>query len=240
MNTNDPAGVIRISRDDALNPHVDDMLKRQMSMRGDPGVTRDRNRAWYYQNWFILGVVGMLGALVAWAILEPMFADYLYFQGKITAVSESANLPEHSRSRGNHTDLEDESVGSVVVNGETILLLSETKEIKPDKRVGLLEPGTLKEGEEAGFYVRYFERYDEHFAVAGFVVKSPPPLPLNKPQRSLHQLETSKSAVGLLLFPLVAGFIADPRKACPSTPSSVTNRSRASALLPENCPEWAP
>ena len=68
MNTDDPNNVIRISKDDALSTHVDDMLKRQMSMRGDPGVTRDHNHVWFYQNWFILGVVGMLGAIAAWAI----------------------------------------------------------------------------------------------------------------------------------------------------------------------------
>lgn len=206
MNTTDSDGAIHISPDDVSSTHVDDMLKRQMSMRGDPGVTRERNHAWYYQNWFILGVVGMLGALAAWAILEPMFADYLYLQGKITTVGDSAGSAGHSRSHGN-SDLEDRSVGSLVVNGETILLLPETKQINPDKSVGLLDPEMLKEGEEAGFYVNYFEKYDQHFSVAGFVIRSPPPLPANQPKRTLHQLESRKSAAGMLLFPLVAGFI---------------------------------
>jgi hypothetical protein len=70
-------GVIRITREEAIDPHVDDMLKRQMSLRGEPGVTRDRGRKWFYQNWFIFMLVGTLGALAAWAILEPVFDDML-------------------------------------------------------------------------------------------------------------------------------------------------------------------
>src|SRR5689334_23295514 len=69
--SDNPDGIIHISSDDVSSAHVDDMLKRQMSMRGDPGVSRDHNRAWYYQNWFVLAVVGMFGAIAAWGILEP-------------------------------------------------------------------------------------------------------------------------------------------------------------------------
>src|SRR5260370_24649586 len=46
--------VIRISKEEATSSHVDDLLKRQMSLRGEPGVTRDRGRKWYYRNWFLL------------------------------------------------------------------------------------------------------------------------------------------------------------------------------------------
>ena len=128
-------------------------------------------------------------------------------QGTITAVSDSVNLPRRSSSHSDDADVEERSVVSVVVNGETILLLPETKEIEPDKRVSLLEPETLKQGQETGFYVKYFESYDRHFAVAGFVIPSPAPLPANQPKRTLHQLASRASAAGLLLFPLVAGFI---------------------------------
>lgn len=207
MNTNNPDGVIRISKDDAMSTHVDDMLKRQMSLRGDPGVSRDHSHAWFYQNWFILSIVGMLGAIAAWAILEPMFSDYLYIQGKITAISNSVDLSKHALARDDDSDVANRIVESVVVNDETVLLLPETKEIRPDKSVSLLKPGILKEGDEAGFYVKYFESYDQSFSTAGFVVQSPPPLPPNQPKRTLHQLETRKSAASLLLFPLVAGFI---------------------------------
>lgn len=193
---------IHISRDDVSSAHVDDMLKRQMSMRGDPSVMRDRNHAWYYQNWFVLALVGMLGAIAAWGILEPMFADYLYIQGKITALNASGN------SGGtDNTDPEAKSTGSVTVNDETIYLFPETKVIKADETVGLLDPATLQEGQEMGFYVTYFETYNRHYSVASFAVQSPPPRPANEPKRTLHELDARKEAAALLLFPLVAGFI---------------------------------
>ena len=82
MNSN-PDGPIRITKEEATSSHVDDLLKRQMSLRGEPGVTRDRGRAWYYQTWFVLMIVGMFGAIIAWAIIEPYFSDRLYFQGTV-------------------------------------------------------------------------------------------------------------------------------------------------------------
>ena len=208
MATNDPDGMIRISPEDVSSSHVDDMLKRQMSLRGDPGVTRDHGRKWYYQNWFIFGLVGMLGAVAAWAVLEPMFADYLYIQGPIAAVSDSVNLPGRHTDRGEETLNEVErSIGSVTVNGETILLLPETKVLSRGKRVRLLDVQSLKEGQDTGFYVKYFEGDGYHFAVAGFVTPQPPPLPPNQPQRSLHELQSRDAAVTMLTFPLVAGLI---------------------------------
>ncbi len=202
MNTHDDPSVIRISKDDALSTHVDDLLKRQMNMRGDPGVTRDRNHVWYYQNWFILAVVGMLGAIAAWAILAPIFDDYLYLQGKITSVSDTGG---DSYRVGNDSELRVRYVGSVVVNGETILLLPRTREIKPDKSMVLLEPDALKEGDEVGLYVNYNEATGGQVSAAVFVVRSPQPQAHAQP--TLHQLAARNSAGGLLLFPLVAGFI---------------------------------
>lgn len=201
----DPNDIIRISKDELADSHVDDLLKRQMSLRGDPGVTRSRNHAWYYQNWFILGLVGMLGAIAAWALLEPMFADYLYIQGKISQISYSPPEPSNSNSR--QAAAADKSVGSVTVNDESILLLPETKVILPDKGVKLLDPTILKEGDDTGFYVNYFESQEGDYSVAGFVVESPAPWNPNSPRRTLHQLQSRKAAAGLLLFPLVAGFI---------------------------------
>ena len=62
MSTELPGAVIRITREEATSSHVDDLLKRQMSLRGEPGVTRERGRKWYYQTWLVLMIVGALGA----------------------------------------------------------------------------------------------------------------------------------------------------------------------------------
>src|SRR5262245_16439758 len=130
MNPSEPDKVIRISKDEAMSMHVDDMLKRQMSMRGDPGVTREHRRAWYYQNWFVFALLGTLGAFAAWAVLEPFFDDELYIQGPITAIFAreelSGQIVEVAREKSTRAP---ESTGSITVKGEKILLFTTTREI---------------------------------------------------------------------------------------------------------------
>lgn len=206
MSTNDPGSIIRISKDEALSTHVDDMLKRQMSMRGDPGVTRDRSRAWYYQNWFIFGLVGTIGALAAWALLEPMFNDYLYFQGPVTAVSDFEDIgrlhlqPEDSERFG-------DNIGAVTIRGEKILLLNFTREIMPDKSVKRVKSSSIQVGDEIGVYVEHLEGGGESLNGAAFLVRSPTPQSPSQAKYTLHQLHSRQIAAGLLLFPLIAGFI---------------------------------
>jgi hypothetical protein len=206
MDTPKKDSVIRITKDEALDPHVDDMLKRQMSMRGDPGVTRDHRRTWYYQNWFILGIVGLIGALAAWAILEPRYDDYLFIQGSVTAVSDFEDLPRNARV-SDETSPSEQNIGSITIKGEKILLFPTTKEIRADNSVTRLKQGTLKEGEEVGAYVSYFENYERDISIATFIVRSPPPQPASLAKLTLHQLESRRTGATLLLFPLVAGFI---------------------------------
>ncbi len=207
MSTNDPNSIIRISKDEALSTHVDDMLKRQMSMRGDPGVTRDRHRAWYYQNWFIFGLVGLLGALAAWGLLEPMFSDHLYFQGKVTAVRGDADLGRFQPGgRGKRREFR-HNRGSITIKGENILLLSKTLEILPDKSVKRLLPDSIEVGDEVGVYVDHFEGGGDSLTAADFLVRSPAPQSPKQADYTLHQLSSRKTIASLLLFPLVAGFI---------------------------------
>ena len=40
--TNNPPNLIRITREEATSPHVDDLLRRQGSLRGEANVTRHR------------------------------------------------------------------------------------------------------------------------------------------------------------------------------------------------------
>jgi hypothetical protein len=205
MTTPPPDNAIRISKDEAMSTHVDDMLKRQMSMRGDPGVTRDHSRAWYYQNWFVFGLVGLLGAVMAWALLEPMFSDYLYIQGPVMAATESEEFDRPGAQEEPGSLLE--NIGSITIKGEKIILLGETKEIRPDKSVGRLKSGAIRVGEEVGAYVHYVEGPDRNLSVAVFIVRSPKPQSPDRARLTLHQLAGRKTAAGLLLFPLVAGLI---------------------------------
>ena len=207
MNPSDTDRVIHITREEALSEHVEDMLKRQMSLRGDPGVTRDRRRNWFYQNWFVFAIVGMLGALAAWAITEPFFDDLLYYQGTISAVSQPEDLPEHSRSNDEDSDVPLRSLGSVIIKNETIILLPSTKEILADGSYVRLKTGMLKEGETVGVYVHYQPRAERSLAAAHFIVRSPAPQSHDRARLSLDQLQSRKNAAGMLIFPLVAGLI---------------------------------
>ena len=56
---------IRITPEELASEHVDDLLKRQASLRGEGGITRSSKGKWYYQNWFIFTIVGMLAAIGA-------------------------------------------------------------------------------------------------------------------------------------------------------------------------------
>ena len=78
--------VIRISPADLASAHVDDLLKRQASLRGERGITASRKHKWYYRNWFVFMLAGMIAALAAWGILEPYFNDLLYLQGKVQEI----------------------------------------------------------------------------------------------------------------------------------------------------------
>lgn len=201
----DSSHVILITKEEALGEHVEDMLKRQMSMRGDPGVTRDRKRNWFFQNWFILGAVGMLGAIAAWAIMEPMFDDMLYLQGEVTAVDDLEVLPGSRRSKNAGADFQ--IFASLTIKGEKILLLPTTKEILSDGSRKRLKAGALAVGDKIGAHVQFAPGAEQPVIFAGFVVRNPSPQPPGLAKLTLEQLSARHSATSLLLFPMVAGLI---------------------------------
>jgi hypothetical protein len=200
-------GVIRISKEEATSSHVDDLLKRQMSLRGEPGVTRDRGRKWYYQSWLVLGCVGLLGAVLAWAILEPYFDDTIYIQGPISVIDLASEIPRDLREADETGLSRVLPMGSIIINGEKIFVLRGTKEIQRDGRKKKLDLLNLKVGEVVGAHVEYYRMGEDSLAFGRFVVRSPAPLSKNRAEMSLEQLDSRSNAVGLLLFPVIAGLI---------------------------------
>lgn len=194
MSTDLQSDVIRISKEEATSSHVDDLLKRQMSLRGEPGVTRDRGKKWYYQNWFVLMVVGALGAFTAWAINAPFYDDHLYLQGTIASID---------------LDKYQGLAAKLNIRGETIYVLPTTWEIEKGGAEHRLDLDSLRVGENVGAYVSYVEGKDqtEGLPVASFIVRSPPAQAGDSAKVSLEQLQGRHRVAGLLLFPLVAGFI---------------------------------
>jgi hypothetical protein len=207
MNSTPADGVIRINKEEATSSHVDDLLKRQMSLRGEPGVTRDHGRKWYYQNWFVFMLVGTCGAVLAWALLEPIFADRLYYQGEIQEVNRTDQLPDLARYRDQVRELRRLIIGSIVLRGQKIYLAQGAKEIAASGQTKRLSLDNLPPGQTVGVYLEYYELPDQDLAIGEFLVRSPPPQSPQQAGMTLGQLQGRAHAAGMLLFPLVAGFI---------------------------------
>jgi type III secretion system (T3SS) inner membrane Yop/YscD-like protein len=206
--SDDPNGIIRITNEDAASDHVDDLLRRQMSLRGEPGVTRDRGRKWYYQNWVIFTVVGLIGAVLAWAIIEPNFDDLSYLQGPVSLLKPENPVAYEIRRGHDRPPVEVIVVGTLTVNGQEIVMLRHTREIAPDGSVHKLNFDSLKEGETIGVYVDPEEGPNGEIAVCAFVVRSPKPLPSGKTPPTLAQLESRSRAMGMVFFSIVAGMVS--------------------------------
>src|SRR5437660_391967 len=147
MNSEPPDTTIRITKEEATSTQVDDFLKRQMSLRGEPGVTRDHGRRWYYQTWFVFMLVGALGAFAAWAIIEPFFDDMLYLQGPITAINLEENAPSASTRTGRLLESRHSVAGSLTIKGEKIFLFRGARELGPDGSKHRLDSLALNVGQ---------------------------------------------------------------------------------------------
>lgn len=199
--------VIRISQKEANSEHVNDLLKRQMSLQGELGITQSHKRCWYYQNWFLFMLVGAIAAIAGWAVLEPYFNDCQYFQGKIEQVNLSESMPSRFTSGNMYLDVQVPARGFVVIRGEKIWLLEEAKELRADGTAIDLNSATLQPGQEIGVYVEYFEVDRIHVVLCRFVDFSPSEQTPERASLTISQLNARTEASGMLLFPLIAGFI---------------------------------
>ncbi|MFH1633904.1 MAG: hypothetical protein ABIG63_07810, partial [Chloroflexota bacterium] len=207
FNSEIPDEVIRISRKEANSPHVDDLLKRQMSLRGELGVARSHERHWYYQNWFVFMIVATIAGIGGWATIEPFFDDLLYFQGKIEQVNISEEMPSRINLNDVYIDMQAPSCGFVVIKGQRIWLLEEVKELKPDGTKVKLDLTSLQQNQEIGVHVSYIDLDIESLALCSFVDRSPPVQSPTRTSMTLSQLSARSHAAAILLFPVVAGFI---------------------------------
>ncbi len=200
--------VVKITRQDVYSPHVDDLLARQKSLRGEGrGVTRRGRARWYYQNWFVFLLAGGVAAFAAWGVLEPSFQDELYIQGTVLDIDRSATLPTSIHAGEKWYDLPRTGDGLMTVNGDHVWLLDHTRIGGADGKWTLLLPNELQEGQRIGVYVEYHEAPGDDIALATFVVRDPPPQSPDRATRTLKQLNAQSDTAALLLFGVVAGFI---------------------------------
>jgi len=74
------ADKIRISYDDLKSPKVDEILSRQAeesALRAGAGTPSGVivKESFIYKSWFSLMMAGLIGALIAWVLIEPHFED---------------------------------------------------------------------------------------------------------------------------------------------------------------------
>jgi hypothetical protein len=198
---------IQISRDEAMSAHVDDLIRRQKSLRGEAGVTRDRGRHWYFQNWFVFMITGWLAAVAAWGLLEPLFDDVPYVQGQIEQVNVLDTVPERFGTGEDAYAISVPGHGSITIRKQKIWLLDTTHAIKPDGTKEPLDLLTLQVGQTVGVYAQYTEVGGEGIALAIYIVTSPTEPPPAKALLSFRELEARTHAAGLLLFGLTGGLI---------------------------------
>jgi len=177
-------------------------------MRGEPGVTRERSSAWYYQTWFVLLVAGALGAIAAWAIIEPYFDDLPYYRGTVSEIKsdndQDSSGGRHSRRVGG----DGSSVVALTIRGETIYLLEDTKELMDNGSKKMINLDSIKIGDQVGVYL-HFESTKQGgiLAVVRYLERGPKWSHSGGNVETLSQLQARERIASTLLFPLVAGFI---------------------------------
>src|SRR5690242_9055080 len=196
---------IRITPEEANSGHVDDLLNRQMSLLGEPAISR-KGRHWYYQNWFVFGLVATIAALAAWAVIEPYFDDLLYVQGKLDQIDLSAARKFTSVNlRGREVDIS--SPGYLQIRDQKAWLLDGTSMHQRNGDPEPFDASRLQPGSETGVYAEYMGVGNEAIAFAVFVVPEPKQPPPAKALLSFRQLAARTQGAGFLLFAVVGGFI---------------------------------
>jgi uncharacterized membrane protein len=198
---------IVITRAELNSAHVDDLLKRQMSLRGEPGIARDRGRRWYYQNWFVFMIAGLIAAIGGWAILEPYFDDMPYVQGPIEKLDLADRFPDKIKLGDTNMEVNVSSYGALYIRGQKIWLHDRTNMLNAEGEWVQLDTSAFQAGQRIGVYAEYERAGNESLALAWYVLPSPPEPPPAKALLSMRQLNARTNAAGLLFFAVVGGLV---------------------------------
>jgi hypothetical protein len=199
----DDRGRIVITPDEAKSSHVDDLLQRQASLRGER-IEVERGRAWYYRSWFVLGLVGLLAGLVAWSIIEPGFEDYIYIQGVAQEVDRSQEGFAYITSGDSYLELNDSIAAVVEMEGERVHVLRTTRNMVDGEAVPLV-PATLRQGQTIGAWVEVISMNGETLAFAHYVDTAPGAW--DDPGLSLERRQAHADIFSTLFFSIVAGIV---------------------------------
>jgi len=198
---------IVITREEVSSSHVDDLLRRQMALRGETVFAVESKRRWYYQNWILFAVVGLIAAVGAWALLEPSFEDFFHIQGKI----ESIDLAEQLTPAGPRAAIDDDEgvlgQGSITIRGQKIWFAPGIHETRGPRVQGFYDPSALVAGKEVGVHVKYFEGGGTEFGIAHFIDPNPSHAAAGKLLEPLREQHRSHETAAMLMFATVAALI---------------------------------
>lgn len=199
-----PEDPIVITSDEANSTHVDDLLKRQMSLRGE-GVVTEPARRWYYRNWLLFMIVGAIAAAIAWAIIEPLFDDYLYIQGPITAIGDEILGPHDASAAADEVQAFGE--GWVKIRDQQIWLFPGMRQINHGRTRTVFDRSTLHEGQQVGLYTKYYTGARNELALAYFIDPAPVSPARGKGLQPLADQNARNNTTSFLIFATVAGLI---------------------------------
>ena len=193
--------VLRITRDEANSAHVDELLMRQLNLRGESGMARGVRRRWYYSNWFIFMIAGGVAALLGALALEPFFDDTHYCQGQIhtmVRLSDSEDLELPPLVDAFLIAIGDEEV--LAVEGFT-LMQSSNGEARP------LSINDFAVGQIIGAHAEAVPTEGGELFIAHRLDTEPPDPPPAKAGLSLHQQTMRTAAAAMLLFAVVSAAV---------------------------------
>jgi len=190
----EPGKKIVITFQDLQSKRVDEALARQMSF-GMPGPAAKKEKSvWYYQSWFVLMVAGALGAFTAWAIIEPFFDDAVTFVGNVEAVDPEARHP-----------MAPQLAGKIEVSDTSVWFIAGAKVDQGDGVLKALDPRVFKVGQVVEVTGQAATAGNE--LLIAYQVRIRPGDTGKYPRTDLSHSGIRTLIIGLLVFPIVAGFV---------------------------------
>jgi hypothetical protein len=199
---------IVITREEVTSRHVDDLLRRQMALRGETVFAAEAQRRWYYQNWILFAIVGLIAAGAAWFLLEPSFEDYFHIQGKIESINLADALsPPGSRAASDDGDDDVLGQGWITIRGQKIWFAPGIHEAHGKRVQGFYDLSQLTAGKEVGVHTKYFELGGAEFGIAHFIDPNPGQAASGKLLEPLREQHRSHETAAMLMFATVAALI---------------------------------
>jgi hypothetical protein len=190
---------ISISREELDDRSIDEQLEQQRSYAPSPDESAPPEPKFrlIYAAWFYLMLAGAMGALAAWAIIEPKFMDGVIFTGKVESVDTDMGLPTRP---GTPFEIR----GRLEVAGVKVYTAPELTQIGSKGAQSKLALRELNVGDVVR--VRGEAAPDESLMLAQAIRLEDPRTPAAS-KVSLSELSLQSKVFGFLLFPAVAGLV---------------------------------